>query len=99
MSRTQFLSLIALNAVLLAALAMVSLSGRASAQQRQRGSYMLISSGVTGTPLSVVYVIDETNNELVALAWDDAGKKMVPPGRSIAQRPLPRRRLTTQEIP
>jgi hypothetical protein len=76
MSRTQFLSLIALNAVLLAALAMVSLSGRASAQQRQRGSYMLISSGVTGTPLSVVYVIDETNNELVALAWDDAGKKM-----------------------
>jgi len=77
MSRTQFLSLIALNAVLLTALALVSLSGRASAQQqRQRGSYMLISSGVTGTPLSVVYVIDETNNELVALAWDDAGKKM-----------------------
>jgi hypothetical protein len=77
MSRTQFLSLIALNAVLLTALALVSLSGRASAQQqRQRGSYMLISSGVTGTPLSVVYVIDETNNELVAMAWDDAGKKM-----------------------
>ena len=75
MSRTQFLSLIALNAVLLAALALVSLSGSASAQQRQRGSYMLISGGVTGTPLSVVYVIDETNNELVALAWDDAGKK------------------------
>ena len=46
------------------------------AQQRQRGSYMLISGGVTGTPLSVVYVIDETTNELVALAWDDAGKKM-----------------------
>ena len=32
--------------------------------------------GATGTPLSVVYVIDETNNELVAMAWDDAGKKM-----------------------
>ncbi len=31
MSRTQFLSLIALNAVLLAALALVSLSGSASA--------------------------------------------------------------------
>ncbi len=76
MSRTQFLSLIALNAVLLAALALVSLSGSASAQQRQRGSYMLVSSGVTGTPLSVVYVIDETNNELVAVAWDDTGKKM-----------------------
>jgi hypothetical protein len=76
MSRPQFLSLIALNAVLLAALALVSLSGRAQAQARQRGSYMLISSGVTGTPLSVVYVIDEVNNELVAMAWDDAGKKM-----------------------
>jgi hypothetical protein len=76
MSRTQFLSLIALNAVLLAVLALVSLSGRASAQQRQRGSYLLVSSGVTGTPLSVVYVIDEINNELVAMAWDDAGKKM-----------------------
>ncbi|MBM4051485.1 MAG: hypothetical protein FJ270_01920 [Planctomycetes bacterium] len=77
MSRTQFLSLIALNAVLLAVLALVSMSGSASAQQtRQRGSYMLISSGVTGTPLSVVYVIDETNSELVALAWDDTVKKM-----------------------
>lgn len=76
MSRTQFFSLIALNAVLLAALATVSLSGRADAQDRQRGAYTLISCGVTGTPLSVVYVIDEANNELVALAWDDTSKKM-----------------------
>lgn len=76
MTRTQFASLITLNAGLLGALAFVTHSIPAEAQVRQRGSYTLISSGVTGSPLSVVYVIDEANNELVALAWDDTSKKM-----------------------
>jgi len=71
--------LIALNAVLLVALAVVTLSPGARAQQggRARGDYTMVGGRVQGGIANAVYIIDSANREMIALQWDEARKELL----------------------
>jgi hypothetical protein len=69
--------LIAANAALLAVLACLTIAGMnapADAQsrgaQRGRGEYTMVSGNFQGGSASAVYLIDSTNQEVVALTWN-----------------------------
>ncbi len=78
--------LVALNAVLLAALAGVTLSPRAGAQSgltgagyehvRVRGEYALVGGTTLGDTASTIYILDSANRELLALRWNDSLKSL-----------------------
>lgn len=76
--------LVVLNAVLLVVLGLVTLSGRAvaqgGAQDRARGNYTMVSGRVQGGTTHSVYILDQANQELVALAWDRNRDRLVPIG-------------------
>jgi hypothetical protein len=63
-------ALLALNALLLALLAVVTFGPAASAQQRARGSYTMAAGRVLGLQPSAVYVVDTVNQELMAIAYN-----------------------------
>ena len=69
-------ALVAVNAVLLLALGVVTLAPAATAQQgqRPRGEYILLGGQMTGSPSSGVHVIDTSNQEMISLRWDQSGK-------------------------
>lgn len=69
-NRRTLVPLILLNAVLLAALAGVSWSPAAEAQSRARGSYLMVAGSVQGGDPEVVWLLDEVNEELVAVVWN-----------------------------
>ena len=72
MKKKQFRALIALNAVLLLALAAVSLAPTVSAQagSRARGQYGMISGEVQGAEVAAIYIVDASNQEMISLYWD-----------------------------
>lgn len=88
--------LIALNAALLGALALVTIATQVSdagAQPagaggsrpnypgRHRGDYCLVSGRTTGGSSSAVYILDSSNQELLALTWDRSREQFVILGR------------------
>lgn len=75
--RKKLFPLVLLNAVLLAALAAVTFMPQAGAQARVRSTYSMVGGTVNGIVQGVVYIVDETTNESVALSWWDNQKKMV----------------------
>lgn len=76
--------LLALNGALLVALAGVTLlpSRTAEAQrgQRVRGQYTLAVSRILGMTESGVFIVDSSNNEMVAVHWDRSRKTLAPIG-------------------
>jgi hypothetical protein len=72
MLHTPHRRLIALNLALLAVLLLVSFSPRVVAQPstRARGTYTMVSGRVQGFTTSGVYMLDSTNQEVLALGWD-----------------------------
>lgn len=72
MRRKSLFPLIALNACLLAALTAVTLMPSAFAQTRARSSYTMPL-----TVQGVVYICDETTNEVVAVSWYENQKRLV----------------------
>lgn len=82
MNRKQFRALIALNAALLVVLAAVTLSPAASAQRapRARGEYTMISGAVQGRQEAAIYLIDASNQELVAFRWENSRRSLQPLG-------------------
>lgn len=73
--------LVALNVVLLAGLAVVTLEPVAGAQMnsptsRARGEYSVVAGASIGGVSSVVYVLDSANRELIALNWNDSIKSL-----------------------
>jgi hypothetical protein len=69
--------LVALNAVLLLALAAVTLAPASHAQragQRARGEYTMVSGKVTGGNSHAVYLVDAANQEALALLWSQSAK-------------------------
>ncbi|HNB59452.1 MAG TPA: hypothetical protein PK308_04000 [Phycisphaerales bacterium] len=73
--------LIALNAFLLAGLALVTVAGHVSAQPRNgtpltgvaarsRGDYAVVPGRTQAGNADAVYVLDATNQEILALSWD-----------------------------
>jgi len=75
MSNKPFLSLVALNLVLLAVLAFGSFGPAANAQSsRAGGRYAFVSGVVQNVYPGVVYVIDEANQEIVAVSYNEPDK-------------------------
>lgn len=73
--------LVALNAALLAILAIVTLAPPlvASGQQatRARGRYTMVGGEIQGGNSNAIYVLDAANQEMVALRWDDSRKTLL----------------------
>jgi hypothetical protein len=68
--------LLALNAVLLAVLAVVSLAPRVQASAAPRSTFTMVAGSVKGQTMPVVYIVDETAMELVGISWDEQQKTM-----------------------
>ncbi|MEZ6317199.1 MAG: hypothetical protein R3B49_00395 [Phycisphaerales bacterium] len=65
-------ALLTLNVALLALLGAVTLASSAGAQGasgRLRGEYLVVGGEVDGSTDNVAYVLDTTNQELVAVRW------------------------------
>jgi hypothetical protein len=65
--------LIAINAALLATLAAVSFAPLATGQPvatRGRGQYTMVAGRTISGGAAAVYIVDSSNNEMVALRWD-----------------------------
>jgi len=77
MRRKTLFPLIALNAGLLAALVAVTFMPSAFAQLRPRSTYTITGGTVNGIVQGVVYITDETTNELVAVSWYENQKRLV----------------------
>lgn len=78
MKNKSFISLVALNLVLLGILAYGSLAPTANAQQQQLaaasragGRYGMVSGVVQNVYPGVVYIVDEANQEVVAVMWNE----------------------------
>lgn len=77
--------LLALNAALLAGLAIVTLAPHADAQRsrkdtRNRGEYTMVSGEIQGRAEAAIYIIDAANEELVAVRWDQSRQTLTPLG-------------------
>ncbi len=72
--RSPLHGLVALNLVLLGALAFVTFQPKAEAQARRNGLYTIAAGTVNGQPTGVAYIVDEVNNEMVAISWVDQNK-------------------------
>lgn len=69
--------LIAVNGALLAALVFVTFSLPLKAQGfRARGNYHAVSGSVPGWDAGVIYVVDETNQQLIALTFNPNTKAL-----------------------
>jgi hypothetical protein len=69
--------LILVNAVLLAVLAAVTFGAKAFAQYRPRGEYTMVAGGVNGADSNAVYIVDTTNQEMIAVTYDPNTKTML----------------------
>lgn len=73
MKNKVFLSLVSLNVVLLGVLLFGGLGKSAQAQQvmRARGRYGMVSGVVQNVYPGVVYIVDESNQDMVAVSWNE----------------------------
>lgn len=75
--------LVALNATLLGALTVLTFGSFASGQNAQpgagraRGDYTMVAGRTISGGPAAVYIVDSSNQELVALRWDQAKQQMV----------------------
>lgn len=89
---TPRLVLVAVNAALLGALAMVTLQPGARAAEgfagqpaRPRGQYIMTAGRMQGASSHAIYVLDTVNQELAAMVWDRSGQRLSVIGyRSVA---------------
>jgi hypothetical protein len=65
-------ALIAMNAAALGFLAWVELSPDSFAQTRPRGTYVATAVHQKGSDTDLVWIVNETTQELVAIRWNDA---------------------------
>ncbi|MDZ4753319.1 MAG: hypothetical protein SGJ11_02335 [Phycisphaerae bacterium] len=76
--RRPFLGLLALNGVLLVALGAVTFAPKADAQAgRSRGTYAMVAGTVNGQLMPIVYIVDESNAELVGVTWDEQRRELI----------------------
>jgi len=70
--RPRVAGLLALNGLLLLLLGAVTFGPRAEAQTRARAEYTMIAGGANGALGGVVYIVDVTNQELLAMTYDSS---------------------------
>ena len=82
MKRRPPIALLTLNAALLGTLAFVTFAPDAEAQQaaRSRGRYGIISGWVMNCDPEMAYIMDETNQDVVAVYWDERVKQFIGQG-------------------
>jgi hypothetical protein len=71
--------LVLLNAALLLLLGAVALAPSSHAQRgggRARGEYSMIAGKITGSTAHAVYIIDTSNQDLVAVRWNESTKSL-----------------------
>lgn len=74
---TRYGGLIAVNAVLIGVLALVSLGPNALGQNaRNRGDYLMVGGRVNGAEGGAVYIIDGNNQEMIGVALNNTSKKL-----------------------
>lgn len=72
--------LIALNVMLLVVFAAVSFVPESVAQTTPAGNYIAVPAKVNGVTSGVVYIMDTTQQELVAVTWDHNNNRIAPLG-------------------
>jgi hypothetical protein len=78
MKNTVLWGLAVLNTLLLCSfVARITPANSAHAQAARPGEYIVIPGEVTGGSAGVVYILDTTNQQLSAVAYDENAKKMV----------------------
>jgi hypothetical protein len=71
--------LMLVNAGLLLLLGAVTLAPSSNAQRggtRARGEYTMLSGRATGSSAHVVYILDSSNQDLVAVRWNESTKSL-----------------------
>ena len=70
--------LVALNALLLGALAFVTFAPSVTGQPsgRQRGDYTMVSGGVNGIDSDAIYIVDSVNQEMIAITYDQTTRNI-----------------------
>lgn len=76
--RRKLQGLIAVNAVLLGALAVMSLSPNTFAQRtnRARGAYVMVSGKIVGGNAHAVYILDASNQDMIAARWNETTQSL-----------------------
>ena len=70
--RSNLPGLIALNAILLAVLAVVTFGSAVKAQTapRGRGEYTMVAGGGSGTDAAIIWIVDVANQEMIAMTYN-----------------------------
>lgn len=68
--------LLALNAALLILLGAVTFGSMAQGQARGRGEYTMVAGGAQGADAQVVYVVDVSNQEMIAVVFNPNAKTL-----------------------
>ncbi len=79
MDRPSPRKLITINAALLLLLGAVTLAPSTNAQRgatRARGEYTMLSGKATGSSSHVIYIVDSSNQDLVAVRWNESTKAL-----------------------
>jgi hypothetical protein len=76
--RRKLQGLIAVNAALLGVLAAVTLSPSTFAQRgsRARGAYMMVSGKIVGGNAHAVYILDASNQDMIAARWNETTQSL-----------------------
>lgn len=79
MKRSRYGGLIALNLAMIGVLMIVSFAPEAMGQRavRPRGDYTMVSGRMMGVAENAVWVVDATNQELLALRWNRSQRNLV----------------------
>ena len=69
--------IIALNGILLVVLAAIVLSPKTEARSTSNHRYLAVPSVANGVTTGIVYIMDTTQRELAAVAWDHNRNRIV----------------------
>lgn len=75
--RFRLYGLLAVNAVLLLTLGAVTFGRSSTAQVRVRGDYAMVAGGIQGAGANGLYIVDTTNRELIAIAYEPNQKELL----------------------
>ena len=79
-ARKTQIGLLALNACLLLVLAFVTFENTSIGQTSRSHRYIALPSTINGLSSGVVYIMDTSQQELVAITWDHNSRSLVPLG-------------------
>ncbi len=70
-------ALLLVNGLLLGTLAAVVFAPLANAQERRRAEYVATAGTIKGADAAAVWIVDQTNLDLIAVIWDGNAGRIV----------------------